>query len=79
MSKDHLWKLRSTLRQKTSMTEQKYIQGTAFVTMVAIDKYGKATAVPPLILDSDDDKTRFREGENRMKSRLEGHKSEHKT
>jgi acyl-CoA hydrolase len=49
--------------------------GTAFVTMVAIDKYGKPTAVPPLILDSDDDKRRFKEGENRMKSRLEGHKS----
>jgi hypothetical protein len=38
--------------------------------LVAIDKYGKPTAVPPLILDNDDDKRRFQEGETRMKSRL---------
>ena len=44
--------------------------GTAFVTLVAIDKYGKSTAVPSLILDNDDDKRRFLEGETRMKSRL---------
>ena len=44
--------------------------GTAFVTLVAIDKYGKPTAVPPLILDNEDDKRRFREGETRMKSRI---------
>ena len=42
----------------------------AFVTLVAIDKYGKPTAVPPLIPDNDDDKRRFQEGETRMKSRL---------
>lgn len=44
--------------------------GTAVVTLVAIDKYGKPTAVPPLILDNEDDKRRFQEGETRMKSRL---------
>ena len=44
--------------------------GTAFVTMVALDKYGKPTQVPPLILEEDDDKRRFKQGEERMLSRL---------
>jgi acyl-CoA hydrolase len=44
--------------------------GTAFVTTVALDKYGKPTEVPPLILENDDDKKRFHAGESRMLSRL---------
>jgi acyl-CoA hydrolase len=44
--------------------------GTAFVTMVALDKYGKPTQVPGLILEEDDDKRRFQQGEARMLSRL---------
>ena len=44
--------------------------GTAFVTMVALDKYGKPTEVPQLIFEGDDDKRRFQEGESRMLSRL---------
>jgi acyl-CoA hydrolase len=44
--------------------------GTAFVTMVALDKYGKPTEVPQLILEGDDDRRRFQEGETRMLSRL---------
>jgi acyl-CoA hydrolase len=44
--------------------------GTAFVTMVALDKYGKPMEVPPIILESDEDKKHFREGESRMLSRL---------
>jgi acyl-CoA hydrolase len=44
--------------------------GTAFVTMVALDKYGKPTQVPPLILEEDEDKRRFKQGEERMLSRL---------
>lgn len=44
--------------------------GTAFVTMVALDKYGKSTEVPPLVLESDEDRRRFREGEARMRARL---------
>ncbi len=43
---------------------------TAFVTMVALDKYGKPTEVPPLILANEDDEKRFKEGESRMISRL---------
>ena len=44
--------------------------GIAFVTMVALDKYGKPTEVPPLSLQSDEDKRRFAEGEARMQARL---------
>lgn len=43
---------------------------TAFVTMVALDKYGKPTRVPHLIIKTEDDKRRFKEGELRMISRL---------
>jgi acyl-CoA hydrolase len=44
--------------------------GTAYVTMVARDKYGKPTKVPQLALEGDDDKRRFQEGGSRMLSRL---------
>ena len=44
--------------------------GTAFVTIVALDKYGKPTVAPPLVLDTDDDRSRFQEGQSRMLSRL---------
>jgi acyl-CoA hydrolase len=50
--------------------------GTAFVTLVALDKYGKPTAVPSLILEKEDDKKHFKEGENRMKTRLEDLRTE---
>lgn len=44
--------------------------GTAFVTLVALDKDGKATEVPPLMLNTAEDKKRFSEGEKRMQQRL---------
>ncbi|HVX02185.1 MAG TPA: acyl-CoA thioesterase [Nitrososphaera sp.] len=44
--------------------------GTAFVTLVALDKRGKTTEVPPLLLETDEDKKRFLEGEKRMQQRL---------
>lgn len=43
---------------------------TAFVTMVALDKYGKPTKVPQLLIGNDNDKKRYDEGELRMISRL---------
>jgi acyl-CoA hydrolase len=43
---------------------------TAFVTMVALDKYGKPTKVPQLIMEDENDKKRYSEGEIRMNSRL---------
>jgi acyl-CoA hydrolase len=43
---------------------------TAFVTMVALDKYGKPTKVPHLITEDENDKKRYSEGQLRMNSRL---------
>lgn len=44
--------------------------GTAFVTTVALDRNGRPTEVPQLLLKTLDDRRRFREGEARMRSRL---------
>ena len=44
--------------------------GTAFVTMVALDNNGKPTEVPSLLLETEDDKQHFAEGEARMHARL---------
>lgn len=44
--------------------------GTAFVTIVALDRKGRPTAAPPLLTDTAEDKKRFAEGEQRMERRL---------
>jgi acyl-CoA hydrolase len=44
--------------------------GTAFVTTVALDRNGRSTEVPQLVLKTADDRKRFKEGEARMYSRL---------
>lgn len=44
--------------------------GTAFVTMVALDRNGRPTEVPQLDLRTADDRIRFKEGEARMQLRL---------
>jgi len=46
------------------------LTGTAFVTMVALDKNGKPTKVPELILESEEDKRKFAEGKLRMEQRI---------
>ncbi len=46
------------------------LAGTAFVTMVALDKNGKPIKVPELILESDEDKRKFAEGKSRMDQRI---------
>jgi acyl-CoA hydrolase len=55
---------------KRSSMEVEFTVEAAFVTMVALDQYGKPTEVPALILERDDDKIRFQQGEARMISRL---------
>jgi acyl-CoA hydrolase len=44
--------------------------GRAYVTMVSLDKYGKSMEVPQLLLETEEDHQRFKEGEARMTSRL---------
>jgi acyl-CoA hydrolase len=45
------------------------LTGTAFVTSVALDKNGRPTPVPKLILKTKEDKKRFSEGLKRMQRR----------
>ena len=56
------------------VTGIKTITGTAFVTFVALDKNGKPTHVPKLLLKTDEDQTKFAEGKIRMEERLRHHK-----
>lgn len=42
---------------------------SSYVTMVAIDKHGNPTRVPPLIPESQEEKRRYKEGEERYSSR----------
>jgi acyl-CoA hydrolase len=44
--------------------------GTAFLTMVALDKNGRPTEVPQLDLKSPEDRKHFKDGEARMLARL---------
>jgi acyl-CoA hydrolase len=41
----------------------------AFVTMVALDADGRPTEVPPLLLETDEERRRFEEGHRRMEAR----------
>ncbi len=49
---------------------------SAYLTMVAIDEDGRPTAVPPLILETEDDRRRNREAQARRKIRLEEREKE---
>src|SRR5713101_2356821 len=51
---------------------ERVLTGTAFVTVVALDEHRKPIEVIPLILNTDEDKKRFYEGESRMMTRLKG-------
>jgi acyl-CoA hydrolase len=47
------------------------VQGTrAYLTFVAVDEAGQPTAVPPLVLESDEDRRRHRDAEHRRQVRL---------
>ena len=46
------------------------LTNTAFVTAIALGSDGKTREVPPLLLETDDEKRRFAEGEARMTLRL---------
>jgi acyl-CoA hydrolase len=51
-------------------TGTKVRTGTAFVTIVALDKNGRPTPVPPLMTKTDEERKRFSEGALRMQKRL---------
>ena len=47
---------------------------SAFLTYVALDESGKPTEVPPLILETDDEKRRNEDAQARREARLRGRK-----
>ena len=59
-----------TVEAEDLRTGKKVLTGTAFVTMVALGDDGKPTQVPELILEDDDEKKRFQEGQKRMQQRI---------
>lgn len=52
------------------MTGTRTLTNTAYVTTVALGPNGKTTEVPLLLLETEEDRQRFAEGEKRMLQRL---------
>ena len=57
-----------TERLDTGLVEH---AGSAYLTMVAVDAQGKPTPVPPLKLDTDEDRRRFHEAQARRTHQLQ--------
>ena len=53
------------------LTGERKHTSTAYVTFVAIDQNGQPHPIPPLILETEDDRRRFREAGERRRHRLE--------
>lgn len=53
------------------LTGERAHTATAFLTFVALDEHGVATQVPPLLLETDDDRRRCEEARDRRRFRLE--------
>ncbi len=56
------------------MTGKRTLTNTAYVTSVALGNDGKTIEVPPLKLETEEDRKRFAEGEQRMLQRLKERK-----
>ncbi len=52
------------------MTGERLHTCSAYVTFVALDEQGKATAIPPVIPETEDEQRRFREAGERREYRL---------
>jgi acyl-CoA hydrolase len=52
------------------MTGRRTLTNTAYVTSVALGSDGKTTEVPPLLLETEEDKKKFAEGARRMLQRI---------
>jgi uncharacterized protein (TIGR00369 family) len=53
------------------LTGERTHTNSAYLVYVALDNQGKPAEVPPLILETEEEKRRWREGEMRQKRRLE--------
>ncbi|MEO9277590.1 MAG: acyl-CoA thioesterase [Nitrososphaera sp.] len=63
-----------TVEAEDLMTGKRTLTNTAYVTSVALGSDGKTVEVPPLKPETEDDKRRFAEGEQRMLQRLKERK-----
>ncbi|AKA49110.1 acyl-CoA hydrolase [uncultured archaeon] len=67
---------RSTMEIEVDVFSQEGLTGTtsfttkAYLTYVAVDQSGRPTEVPPLLLETDEEKLRFSNGEERSKERM---------
>ncbi|MGQ0796165.1 MAG: acyl-CoA thioesterase [Nitrosopumilaceae archaeon] len=50
------------------------LTGTAYVTAVALDKRGRPTQVPELLLETEEEKKKFAQGKTRMEQRTREYK-----
>jgi acyl-CoA hydrolase len=57
-----------------TLTGVRRMTSRAFLTFVSIDRDGRRVPIPPLILETDDEKTRAQEAEVRRAARLEARK-----
>ena len=57
------------------LTGERRMTSRAYLTFVAIDRDGKRLAIPPLLLESDEEKRRAAEAEVRRGARLEARKA----
>ncbi len=63
-----------TVEAEDLMTGKRTLTNTAYVTSVALGSDGKTVEVPPLQLETEDDKQKFAEGEQRMLQRIKERK-----
>ncbi len=67
---------KSTMEIEVDVYSEEGLTGTrnfttkAFLTSVAVDQSGKPTEIPQLLLETEEEKKRFNEGERRSKERL---------
>ena len=63
-----------TVEAEDLITGKRTLTNTAYVTSVALGSDGKTAEVPPLKLETEEDKQKFVEGEQRMLQRLKERK-----
>jgi acyl-CoA hydrolase len=54
-----------------TLTGERKLTSRAYLTFVAIDRAGNRVAIPPLLLDTEEERQRARDAEERRKARLE--------
>jgi len=62
------------VESENPLTGEIRYNASAFLTYVALDKSGKPTGVPPLILETDEEKRRNEDAQARREARLQGRK-----